>query len=252
VLWPLSQPGEEDEVAEWAPITPSQLLRFLDNRSLDLLRDYFGSGRFTGGRFERFGGGGDRPEIADRFTSDDVVAVSLLSVRLPGRASLALLDQRPAEFNALLGEIPTELDLWDADEAVIAPGSAAGRLWSLLDGLPGVGWVTAGKLLARKRPRLIPVYDKVVKAALERPDGGHWWRPLRAVLRDSPDVVTRLEELRAWSGIGPDISLLRVLDVAIWMRLHGQPEPAPEAEDLPIDQRVSFPEMGDNHRSESR
>ena len=32
-----------------------------------------------------------------------------------------------------------------------------------------MGWVTAGKLLARKRPRLIPVYDRVVRCALGRP-----------------------------------------------------------------------------------
>ena len=33
----------------------------------------------------------------------------------------------------------------------------------------GIGFVTAGKLMARKRPRLIPVYDDVVKCALDEP-----------------------------------------------------------------------------------
>jgi hypothetical protein len=218
-------------MATWTPIDPDQLLPFLDKAAVDLLRAYFTSGTFTGGSFERFAGGGDRPESADRFTSEDVVAVSLLSVRIPGQAALALLERRPAEFNALLAELPNGVDLWAADEATIAPGSAADQLWHLLVELPGIKWVTAGKLLARKRPRLIPVYDRFVKAALGRPDGDEWWRPLRAVLRDSPDLITRLRKLRDDSRVGPDISLLRILDVSIWMHAHGKPEPTPDAED---------------------
>jgi len=72
--------------------------------------------------------------------------------------------------------------------------------------------VTAGKLLARKRPRLIPIYDSVVKQAMGEPES--WWRPLRAVLRDAPDVVDRVEDLRPEAV---DVSTLRLLDVAIWM-----------------------------------
>lgn len=43
----------------------------------------------------------------------------------------------------------------DAD--VVADGSPAAVVWHLLCGQYGVDWVIPGKLLARKRPRLLPV-----------------------------------------------------------------------------------------------
>jgi hypothetical protein len=46
----------------------ARLASFLDGQAADLLDKYFNSNTFTGGHFERFAGGGDRPEVADRFT----------------------------------------------------------------------------------------------------------------------------------------------------------------------------------------
>lgn len=211
-------------------IDPVQLASYLDGNASELLSEYFRSGRFTGGSFERFAGGGDRPDVADRFTSDDIVAVSLLGVRIPGLPALSILGDREAEFSQMLAGIPAGVDLWEAEEAAVGPGSAADRLWRALVALPGIGWVTAGKLLARKRPRLIPVYDRVVLSAFGRDGTEDWWRPLRAVLAGNPDTVAALGRLRAESGIGDDVSLLRVLDVCVWMRERGEPEPVPDAE----------------------
>jgi hypothetical protein len=56
-----------------------------------------------------------------------------------------------------------------------------------------------------------------------------WW-PLRTVLREHPEVIVRLDELREGTGLGHAVSLLRVLDVCIWMGADGEPEPAPEAD----------------------
>lgn len=212
------------------PVEVTRLTPFLGEQAVDLLDRYFNTAEYTGGEFERFAGGGDRPEIADRFTADDIVAVSLLSVRIPGRAALRLLVGQACELNALLSEIPVELDLWEAPEQVVEPGSSADHLWRQLDGLPGVGWVTAGKLMARKRPRLIPVYDRVVKTALGRKNGDEWWRPLRTVLQENSDIVDRLQSLRNQAALDDRVSLLRILDVCIWMRKEGSPEPAPDAE----------------------
>jgi len=44
-------------------------------------------------------------------------------------------------------------------------GSNPVKLYDLLDGLPGVGGTVATKLLARKRPRSIPIVDSVVIAS---------------------------------------------------------------------------------------
>ena len=214
------------------PPIPSDLLHaFLDDDAAERLRTYFHSGTFTGGRFESLAGGGDRAQVANSIEADDIVAVSLLSVHIPGRANLQILETRSDEISKLLREVPTNVDLWDAPDGDIAPGSPADRLWALLERLPGSGWVTAGKLLARKRPRLIPVYDQFVHSALQRPAKDEsFWLSLREALRSDESIVDRLRELKELASLD-GVSLLRVLDVAIWMKVHGEPEPTPaEAE----------------------
>jgi len=176
---------------------------------------------FSGGMFERLGGGGDRPDVKNVFTADDLVAVSLLAIRLGhrkeiGRAVIALLDERRAEFEHLLGEIPVGVDLADERaEPLIADGGPADVLWQQLEALPQFGWVTACKLMARKRPALIPVFDTVIQAALQ-PEKGCYWVSLHEVLRRGLD--DRLSDLRAAAGLPETISTIRVLDVVIWMR----------------------------------
>ncbi len=185
------------------------------------LREYFGSGRYTGGRFERLSGGGDAPSVANHFTADDVLAVSLLSVKIPTKAALLLMDQRPSRFSELLADVPNGRGLEAVDESDIGSESAAAELWTLIQDIPGCGWVTAGKLLARKRPHLVPVFDSVVKEALS-PPRGEWWSSLQRLLKDeSTGVTRRLRQLRTTSGIGTDISLLRILDVSVWMQPNG-------------------------------
>ncbi|MFA5565294.1 MAG: DUF6308 family protein [Acidimicrobiia bacterium] len=198
---------------------------FLDgSATVELVSEYFGSGKesrspFTGALFERFGGGGDAPGRRHSFDPADLVAVTLLGVEVPGRAALRILDEDAAVLNGFLQGIPDDVDLWEAAEDVIASGSEADKLWHHLVDLPGVGWVTAGKLLARKRPRLIPVYDQVVKDAL-MPPGKGFWAALHAELQNQ-QLVERLKEIRAAAGLDGRISLLRVLDVAVWMRNRG-------------------------------
>ncbi|MEV6655019.1 DUF6308 family protein [Streptomyces sp. NPDC051219] len=83
----------------------------------------------------------------------------------------------------------------------------------------GVGPVVAGKLLARKRPRLIPVYDIRVKSLLERPKVDNtFWAALRQALQaDEMALYRQLLRLREKAGIGDDIAALRVFDVIAWM-----------------------------------
>ncbi|MEU3241147.1 DUF6308 family protein, partial [Streptomyces anthocyanicus] len=69
----------------------------------------------------------------------------------------------------------------EANADDLAPGSPADAAWHLLQDQPGIGWVTAGKLLARKRPRLLPVYDQVVRCILRRPPS--FWLDLQAALQ---------------------------------------------------------------------
>ncbi|WP_239770356.1 DUF6308 family protein [Streptomyces sp. CL12-4] len=172
---------------------------------------------FTGSRFEHLAGGGDRSEVADRITAEDLIAVQTLSVTVPAPVALDILEGRlGTRLSGLLQAVPRDIDMVDADAVVVADGSPADRAWSLLCEQHGVNWVIAGKVLARKRPRLLPVYDRVVRCAVGRPPS--FWFALHAALReDDAALHRRLLELRQAAGLPETVSALRVCDVAVWM-----------------------------------
>jgi hypothetical protein len=212
--------------------SPAQLLALVDDPlSATHLRTYFGTDRpggaaqgFTGSRFEFLAGGGDRPDSADRITADDLLAVQLLSVEVPGEVVLDELE-RPLgdEVNAQLADIPTDVSIGTpAAAALLADGGPADAAWRLLRARTGMGWVTTSKLLARKRPRLIPVYDNVVRCAFGELD--RWWRWLDAgFAEDGGALPRRLTALRDATAVDASVTPLRVLDVIVWMR-HRRPE----------------------------
>ncbi|GAC58498.1 hypothetical protein GOHSU_41_00360 [Gordonia hirsuta DSM 44140 = NBRC 16056] len=175
---------------------------------------------YSGSRFERFAGGGDRPETRDEFGADDLVAVTLLDVSFPGDAALRILGDTDPDYrdqlSALLRRLPTWLDLVDADEDVLAD---AEELWSLVRGNRGVGRAKTSKLLARKRPRLLPIMDSVVvKTVGHNPRQHLFYQNLQAALRaDNCRLVSHLDEIRKEAGIESDISTIRVFDILVWM-----------------------------------
>jgi len=143
-------------------------------------------------------------------TADDLLAVSLLDIAWQPGAVRELLGTAAGKVSGLLSAIRSDVDLWDATDEHLAP---VDPLWDLLLRTTGVGTATASKLLARKRPRLCPVSDKVVIQAVGVP--GWTWEALRCLLQD-PQARAQIEELRPPSAAGA--SLLRILDVAIWIR----------------------------------
>ncbi|MEU9208413.1 DUF6308 family protein [Streptomyces sp. NPDC048415] len=187
------------------------------------LQRYFGTGLlqeavpFTGSRFEHLAGGGDRPAVANTVTADDLIAVQTLSVRIPAQAALDLLEGDLAvRVSKLLSRVPFDIDMVEAEAGDLADGSPAHAAWHLLRDQPGIGWVTAGKLLARKRPRLLPVYDQVVRCVLGRPKS--FWLDLYAALRvDNWAVHHELMALRQAADLPETVSALRVCDVVLWM-----------------------------------
>lgn len=193
--------------------------------AVEYLRDYFtkkgtdGQCYYTGARFERLGGGGDQDRVAEAITTQDLVAVTMLSVRVPPRSALQILESSSELFSEHLRALPRDLDLVDVDPRLVASDDWAGhQLWKALRALPGIGWVTAGKLAARKRPRLIPVYDAIVRDQVGAPAA--FWPSLRDALADNDrGLHSRLLRIREDSGVGEDISALRVFDVVTWM--HG-------------------------------
>lgn len=202
---------------------------FLDDHAPDLVRAYFreddGVPWFTGAWFERISG--PRPEPS-RFTPADIAAVGLLSVDIPAGARREILHTRSNDLAALLDAIPQTATLWGKEaEQLIGPGSKAVALWQALDGIDGVGWVTAGKLCARKRPALLPVFDNVVRDAL-KPASGQFWLTLSQWLSEGPSRVARLESIKQEAGAPDEVTPLRILDIAIWMRQHGAAQAHPD------------------------
>lgn len=109
---------------------------------------------------------------------DDLYAVEALNVQIPFAVGKELLDgQLGRDISAHLREIPTdaELGIRTARE-LVADGGHPDQAWQLLNNRnkkTGIGWVIAGKLLARKRPKLIPVYDSIVSCQFGAPK--HVW-----------------------------------------------------------------------------
>ena len=92
-----------------------------------------GRARYSGAYFERIGGGGDRPEVSCTFTAEDLLAVTMLSVRIEGYHALEILHYRARELNGLLSQIPPGIGLQDPGAADhIASGGPAWRLWEAI------------------------------------------------------------------------------------------------------------------------
>jgi hypothetical protein len=187
-----------------------------DDRTPDLLRAYFDPGDGYAGRWWDPLPPDSHPP--NEIGCHDLLAVTFLDVHVPGQVAGRLLyDKRYRdEVSGLLARVPTEVPLWLVDREGYA---AADRLWNYFEGKgTGMGHTIISKLLARKRPDLIPVTDSVLRCGIQRPDGTDFWAGYYHVLGGAtPNYVAQLTSLREVAGCSPEVTLLRVLDVAIWM-----------------------------------
>lgn len=161
--------------------------------------------------------------------ADDLLAASFLSVRFSPKAAIGLLEERREEVTALLSQIPNDLDLADLGpddfKEVLGEESAAWRLWDLLRGKDlskgwGIGPTKASKLLARKRPRLIPIWDSVVGKEVRLKNSLTQWSEWHEALTQEGGTLARhLGEVQRLAGLPQPVSTLRAMDVVLWM--HG-------------------------------
>jgi hypothetical protein len=151
---------------------------------------------------------------------EDLIAVHLLGMTFRPSATKALIEDRESreEISGWLAKIPTTVDIWSEE----VDFGAANQLWELIAQREkriyrGVGGVVAGKLLARKRPRLIPIIDDVVMDLVPKPDSVTYWDLYRDYLR-LDGRLDKVERLRP-EGLSRDTTpTLRLLDTAIWIR----------------------------------
>ena len=180
----------------------------------------------SGARFDTWAGGGDAPAVANQITADDILAASFLSVEYSPKAVIGILETRRTDISGLLAQIPASLDLADLGHAefksVLGEESPAWQLWNLLrgkeDGGWGIGPTKASKLMARKRPRLIPIWDSVVKEQTGLRNSSTQWSEWHELLtRDGGSVETKLQEMQTQAKLPHAVSTLRALDVVLWM-----------------------------------
>ncbi len=168
---------------------------------------------FDGRHFERFLAMGD----PNRFVATDVLAVEALSVTVPPNLAANLFDIQLDQFNSLLRQIPADKDIWEVSDRDLDLGSPAAQLQYRLEGLPRIGptasKLIASKLMASKRPRLIPVIDTLV-SELQQLRGGEFWLPMRNQLAD-PERRKKIADVV--SSAPDDVTLLRRIAVALWM-----------------------------------
>ncbi len=147
--------------------------------------------------------------------AEDLLAVTLMGEMFPAKAVRQLLFGAERDIaSKLLAEIKNDA-LWDVDiDALHSPGNPVFDLWQLLDDLPYVGATRASKLMARKRPELIPIYDRIIGERIAGP--AEYWYVFHAFLTHEQHRRT-VEDLRSTAGL-EGVALLRVLDTAIWMR----------------------------------
>ena len=115
----------------------------------------------------------------------------------------------------LLTAVGPDRDLVNETEPLLDYKSPGWALMTALRTLPEVGPTKASKLFARKRPRLRPIWDKVVSRVTNSVESQ--WEPMRVALRAEDEALqSRLVRLREAAGLPDQVSVLRVLDVIAW------------------------------------
>ncbi|OAK53991.1 DUF6308 family protein [Rhodococcoides kyotonense] len=201
---------------------PPPLTADSDDVAVALLRQYYGStyldtGCYTGAYFDSWAPH-NRDADSNRFTADDLVAITFLSVNVTASAARELLVTRASRFAELLDAVGPDRDLVDEADG-LTPDAPILLLEDELRSVGDIGRTIATKLMARKRPRLVPIYDMVVGRVLNTVMVHR--DPIREALRaDGGALHTRLLRVRAAAALPGEISALRVLDVISWM--HGK------------------------------
>lgn len=177
----------------------------------------------------------DRQGDPTQLTPTDCLAPNLLSMRLGFAEVVPMFQLRDAGAGA-----PPHAELLEAMQGVLDdPRSSTDRfvsldledphgVWSVVrhamaasENVPGLTAVAVSKILHRKRPELVPIYDsKVFEFYLgKRPSGksapSRFWPAIQADIRDNEEWLLELAD-SVRTADGRKVSPLRVADIVIW------------------------------------
>lgn len=169
---------------------------------------------YSGAHFERIAD----TENPNEITARDIVAVSMLSVEIPPKTSIWLLsDEGREQVGSLLRQVPADARIGDGGDH-LAEGSPLAQLWELLGTAAwphptegnGMGKTKKSKILAAKRPALVPVLDSVVVGALPIVDS--YWNAFEFTF----DEETTQLASSVTSSRPESVPVLRAVDVVLW------------------------------------
>lgn len=170
----------------------------------------------------------DTPLVPNRITATDLVAISFLSVNVPPRATWAILREINDQLEQHWNQVPTEVSIESPDcgQEIYSSTGELQEIWKLLrrdsqDNLWGMGPTTISKVMARKRPKLVPIQDRVVMQELQAKDASYWdmwWQAMHLRIDNQTVVLDFARSLQAQVPANSELSLLRILDIVIWMR----------------------------------
>jgi hypothetical protein len=156
-------------------------------------------------------GWADNPNVVTDF---DLLALNFLGLRIEPLGYRQLLEHK-GELEACLERIDPATRLWEVEDEGHPGYQAANKAWQVIMNLYGFGYVGASKLLARKRPHLVPILDQWVGQFYDH-DTEEYWLPLAEALR-AAGIREMIARLRPTHLSDDDLSILRTLDIAIWM-----------------------------------
>lgn len=202
---------------DWRQSWPTIIVEQRTADATALLAEYYatddaGVPHFSGSRFEAIAALNPDPHSIGLA---DFTAVSMLSVAVPGSAALRILGPDADTITALLKRIPIDLDIIEVDPEMLTSGSDASELWKVLRSGYRMGKTKTSKLIAAKRPRLIPIWDSFVEEATGLGTSDYWRKFQQVLVADDYAVWNWLTDLAP--SVPADVSNLRILDVLLWM-----------------------------------
>lgn len=209
------------EYREWRQRWPQLVVERRTEEAVELLERYYAVGdaglpAYSGSQFEVMAALNTDPYSIG---PADFTAASMLSVSIPAKAAIRVLGPSASEITRLLHQIPAHCDIVETSPDDLIWDAPASQLWRVLRrGKDGMGRTRTSKLLAAKRPGLLPIWDSFVEMATGLGTMDYWRQFQAVVTADDHAIWMWLTELRPHAPNMPAaVSNLRMLDVLLWM-----------------------------------